>query len=203
LRPRAAALSGLAWMVLTPPALAAQHTLDVIPTIGAYIPTGRMFDEYQTGCACHSTITQQSGLLYGIHLAFGAEMPVTLETTADFGISRVQVVQPTEPIVNSFGTVIILGARLRVSARRGAVTTPYLSGGVAYLTHVSNAYLNLSGADAMALALGAGLRVVIGRQLIGRIDFENYHYGVTLGGGTTPPQHDNDLLLSVGIGVEL
>ncbi|HEY6784926.1 MAG TPA: hypothetical protein VI159_08235 [Gemmatimonadales bacterium] len=196
---RLTALTALAWAILTPLAVA-QHPLEVAPTVGVYIPTGKMFDEFDSSCGCHSTIAQQSGLVYGVHLGFGAASRVTLEMTADMGISRVRVAEPSQPVASIPGTVFIFGARLRVNARRGAVTTPYLSAGVAYLAHSSDFYAGSDFNDVGALSLGVGLRVVAGRHLAGRIDVEDYHYGVQVG-STAPRQLDNDLVLSVGLGL--
>lgn len=189
----------IAWTCLAPAALAAQ--LEVTPAVGAYLPTGKMFDQYQSGCSCHSTIAQQPGALFGVHVGFGAVSRVALETTLDFGWSPVQVAQPGQPTVSLSGTVVIIGARLHLSARRGAVTTPYLSGGVAYLSHGSIVYQSLSGNNGGAFSVGAGLRVVVTPHLVGHIDFEDYHYSTALGGMSAPAQRDNDLVLLAGLGL--
>ena len=196
---RLAALTTFVWAILTPLA-AAQHPLEVTPTVGAFIPTGKMFDEFDSSCGCHSTIAQQSGLIYGVQIGFGAVSRVTLEMMVDLGTSRVRAAEPRQPVASIPGTVFIFGARLRVNARRGAVTTPYIAAGVAYLAHNSDFYAASDFNDVGTISLGVGLRVVAGRYLAGRIDFEDYHYSVQVG-PTTPRQLNNDLVLSLGLGL--
>lgn len=196
---RLPALTALAWAILAPVA-AAQHPLEVAPTVGAFIPTGKMFDELDSSCGCHSTIAQRPGLVYGLHLGFGAVSRVTLEMTVDFGTSRVRVAEPRQPVAIIPGTVFIFGARLRVNARRGAVTTPYIAAGVAYVAHNSDFYAGSNFNDVGTFSLGLGLRVVTGRYLTGRVDCEDYLYNVQIG-PTTRRQLNNDLVLSLGLGL--
>jgi len=195
MRPALLALSLLAAVPLV-----AQTHLEVTPAVSAYLPTGMVFDEYDAGCMCHSTIAQQAGVFFGIHLGYGVAGRVNFETTVDFGHSRVLIRQPAEPEVTWAGTIVIVGARLRLNARRGPVTTPFLSAGVAYLNRNSDAYQGISGVNQAAFSLGFGIRVVASAHVIGRLEVEDYHYRTALG-PTATPQSNNDLLLSAGIGL--
>lgn len=189
-------LATIALAVATLPrgALAAQaRDFEITPSIGAYLPTGVMV---RSG---NLTIAQQSGLVYGVRLSVGAHSRAAVEMTLDLGTSNVLDRDPGQVDTTWAGRVLIMGVRVRYNLRPGPATTPYVSGGVAYLSPTGPMFENLA-SSGPALSFGVGLRVVGTGRLVGRLELSNYLYRRQL--YTAEPSHvHDDFLLSAGVGV--
>lgn len=188
--------------------LGAQAHVDLAPTVGLYLPAGNVIDQPGAGCGgCQVTFTQQAAFLLGVRLTiWGSGGRLGLETSLGLAFSGVHGNASGYASGDTSGSVGIFSERVVWSITRpSASTMVYAAGGLAYLTHSSDAYQGVSGTSDLGVALGAGLRFPVGSGIWMKTELEDFIYSAQfeVNGQATTSKQQNDFLVSVGLGIRL
>lgn len=200
----------LAWCVCSVAApLSAQTHVELAPTVGLYVPTAPVADQPGAGCGgCQVTFKQEAGFFLGGRLTiWTGNGHLGLETSLGFANSSVHGTAQGYFSGDTTGTVGIFTERLLWAfTKPGASPSVYAAGGLAYLTHSSDAYQGVSGTSNLGAVLGLGARFPVGGGIAMKTEFEDLIYSTQfdLGGGqSTVSKRQNDLLVTVGMSIKL
>lgn len=188
-------------------ALAAQAKVEIIPTLGLYLPSGNVADQYGAGCSCQVTANQEQAFLLGVRVTIWATRNLGLETSAATIGSGVHLIAQGVESGDTTGTVNILSERvvwtfLRPSSSAGF----YAAGGISYISHSSPAYEGLTGLSNIAGSAGLGVRLFLGSSMTFKAEGEDYVYTTQFelpNAQKLDAKHQNDIVISLGLAIGL
>lgn len=195
---------GLPFVAIAAAILPAHGTAQIVftPVIGAYVPTGNLYQEPGT----FGTARQGTSFAFGGRLTFSTSGKLGLEASATYAPSDVEFVTPLESVSRS--SYVWLGSLrlIYVLNSQWAAVNVYLAGGPAVVTRGGEAYQGVSGLTEVGgnLALGALFRAGAGFRI--RLEVEDYLYEsqMTLPGGeTTGALFQNDFVFSFGLSIPI
>jgi hypothetical protein len=185
----------------------AQARVELVPTVGLYLPSGNTVDQFGAGCSCQVTVNQEQAFLLGLRLTVWPSARVGLETSLGVASSGVHLIAQGQASGDTTGTVKIVSERVIVSLTAPTATTAlYVGGGLAYVTHDSPAYEGLTGTNDLGAGLAVGLRFRAGSSLTLQTEAEDYIYSIRLtapNSQQTDAKRQNDLVISIGLAIRL
>jgi hypothetical protein len=219
MRPRIRSL--VAVLALAPcAALAGQAKgrIELTPFVGMYAPVADIIQlSDPSGSGLTLTFSQKSAFTFGVRLGYGISDRAALEGAFGYTASDVKVE------IGGFGSVALGGTVMQGSARvRYRLNAPtsatgwHLIGGLAMISRGGEVWdslqtggLSVDGRTDVGAVIGGGVTLPVGKKLALRIDVEDYIHQAkfTLNAqGTqqdTESQLQNDLVLSVGLAIQL
>lgn len=200
-------LASLIIATLVGTSLAAQAKVEIIPTLGLYLPSGNVADQYGAGCSCQVTANQEQSFLLGLRVTIWANRNLGLETSAATIGSGVHLVAQGVESGDTTGTVNILSERIVWNFFRPSPSAGfYAAGGISYITHSSPAYEGLTGLSNVAGSAGLGVRLFLGSSLTFKAEGEDYIYTTQFelpSSQKLDAKHQNDIVISLGLAIGL
>jgi hypothetical protein len=196
----------------------AKGRVELTPFIGMYLPVADIINiSDPTGSGLDLAFSQKSAFSLGGRLGYGLSDRAALEGAFGYTSSDVKI------DVGGFGSVALGGTVLQGSARvlyrlnaPASPTAWHLVGGVAMISRGGEVWDTLStdstsvdGRTDFGVVIGGGVSLPVGKGLALRIDVEDYVYQAKftfdLAGSRldTESQLQNDLVLSVGLAIQL
>jgi len=199
-------LTTIAFTTAAVGSLAAQAKVEITPTVGLYLPSANIVDQYGGGCGCQVSVNQEQAFLLGVRLTVWATRNLGLETSLATIGSGVHVVEAGVGSGDTTGTVDIISERVVWGFwHPNPTSTVYLAGGLAFITHSSPAYEGLSGTNNTGAGAGVGVRLGLGSSLTFKAEGEEYFYTAqfTAQGQQTEARHQTDKLITIGLAIGL
>ena len=180
---------------------AAAAQLMLTPIVGAYVPTGNVYEQPGT----IGTARQGTSFAFGGRLMFSASGRLGIEVGATYAPSKVEIV--TIPTVSRSAHLWLGQLRLvYVLNSEWAPINIYVAGGAGVVSRGGDAYEGVTGLTDLTgnLALGALFRVGSAYRI--RLEVEDYLYQTEMtfpSGETSGSRFQNDFVFTFGLSIPL
>ena len=175
------------------PARAVAQGVDLVPWVGAYIPTLNSISDLP------SALSRDVSVMGGARLTFWGSGHLGLEAVGGYAPAKI-----SGETINETNTSLLVAAgrlMLALSPTTNRVGF-YIAGGPALLTRGRNPFDNNKSSTDFGANVGLGFRFGLGESNNSaiRLDFEDYLYNGDFGGGN---DFQNDLVASLGLAIPI
>lgn len=174
----------------------------VTPVVGAYVPTGNVYEQPGT----LGTARQGTSFAFGGRLTYSSSGKLGLEATGTYAPSRVEIVTATETIKRSSHVWLGSLRLVYVLNSEWAAVNVYLAGGPAVISRGGESYEGVSGLTEFGGNIGLGALFRVGAGFRIRLEVEDYLYESRMtfpSGETTGSRFQNDFVFSFGLSIPL
>jgi hypothetical protein len=188
-----AILVAAALTTVVPGTAAAQGGVNLVPWVGAYIPTRNSVSDLD------NALSRDVSVVGGARLTFWGTGVLGFEATGGYAPAKVSGATINETHTNMLlASGRLLLALSPVTNRVGF----YIGAGPALITRGRNPFDNNKSSTDFGATAGAGFRFALGQSgnTALRLDFEDYLYNGDFGGGD---KFQNDLVTSLGLSISL
>ncbi|MGI9041573.1 MAG: outer membrane beta-barrel protein [Gemmatimonadales bacterium] len=191
-----ALLAAAVAVVALPSPASAQGGVQLVPWVGAYIPTRNEFSDLD-----NAVFDRDISVIGGARLTFWGTGRLGFEATGGYAPARIG-----DETINETGNTDLLLANARLLFALSPITNSvgfYLAGGPALLVRGTNPFDDDRSGTDFGANVGIGLRFALGesgRTAI-RFDLEDYLYDGDFGTGLSSFQ--NDIVASLGLSIAL
>ena len=180
---------------------AAAAQLMLTPIVGAYVPTGNVYEQSGT----IGTARQGTSFAFGGRLMFSASGRLGIEVGATYAPSKVEIVT-TETVSRSAHLWLGQLRLVYVLNSEWAPINIYVAGGAGVVSRGGDAYEGVTGLTDLTgnLALGALFRVGSAYRI--RLEVEDYLYRTEMtfpSGETSGSRFQNDFVFTFGLSIPL
>jgi len=188
-----AILVAAALTTLVPGTAVAQGGVNLVPWVGAYIPTRNSVSDLD------NAMSRDVSVVGGARLTFWGTGILGFEATGGYAPAKI-----SGETINETNTNMLLASG-RLLLALSPVTNRvgfYLGAGPALITRGRNPFDNNKSSTDFGATAGAGFRCALGQSgnTALRLDFEDYLYNGDFGGGD---KFQNDLVTSLGLSISL
>ncbi len=181
---------------------AAAAQLMLTPIVGAYVPTGNVYEQSGT----IGTARQGTSFAFGGRLMFSASGRLGIEVGATYAPSKVEIVTATETVSRSAYLWLGQVRLVYVLNSEWAPINIYVAGGAGVVSRGGVAYEGVTGLTDLAgnLAFGALFRVGSAYRI--RLEVEDYLYQTEMtfpSGETSGSRFQNDFVFTFGLSIPL
>lgn len=188
-----AILAAAALSAIVPGKAVAQGGVNLVPWVGAYIPTRNSVSDLD------NALSRDVSVVGGARLTFWGTGVLGFEATGGYAPAKI-----SGTTINETNTNMLLASG-RLLLALSPVTNRvgfYLGAGPALITRGRNPFDNNKSSTDFGATAGAGFRFALGQSgnTALRLDFEDYLYNGDFGGGN---KFQNDLVTSLGLSISL
>jgi hypothetical protein len=181
---------------------AASAQLMLTPIVGAYVPTGNVYEE-PGGIG---TARQGTSFAFGGRLMYSASGRLGIEVGATYAPSKVEIVTSTETVSRSASLWLGQLRLVYVLNSEWAPINIYAAGGAGVVSRGGEAYEGVTGLTDLAGNLAFGALFRIGSSYRIRLEIEDYLYTTQMtfpSGETSGSRFQNDFVFSFGLSIPL
>jgi len=176
------------------PAKAVAQGVDLVPWVGAYIPTRNSVSD-----VLNNALNRDVSVVGGARLTFWGSGHLGLEAVGGYAPAKISGETITETNTN----MLIAAGRLMLALSPADSRVGfYLAGGPALITRGKNPFDNNKSSTDFGANVGAGFRFGLGQSNATalRLDLEDYMYNGDFGGGN---KFQHDLVASLGLAIPI
>jgi len=176
------------------PAKAVAQGVDLVPWVGAYIPTRNSVSD-----VLNNALNRDVSVVGGARLTFWGSGHLGLEAVGGYAPAKIS----GETINETNTNMLIAAGRLMLALSPADSRVGfYLAGGPALITRGKNPFDNNKSSTDFGANVGAGFRFGLGQSNATalRLDLEDYMYNGDFGGGN---KFQHDLVASLGLAIPI
>ena len=176
------------------PAKAVAQGVDLVPWVGAYIPTRNSVSD-----VLNNALSRDVSVVGGARLTFWGSGHLGLEAVGGYAPAKIS----GETINETNTNMLIAAGRLMLALSPADSRVGfYLAGGPALITRGKNPFDNNKSSTDFGANVGAGFRFGLGQSNATalRLDLEDYMYNGDFGGGN---KFQHDLVASLGLAIPI
>lgn len=181
---------------------AAAAQLMLTPIVGAYVPTGNVFE--QPGAI--GTARQGTSFAFGGRVMFSASGRLGIEVGATYAPSKVEIVTATETVSRSASLWLGQVRLIYVLNSEWAPVNIYVAGGAGVVSRGGEAYEGVTGLTDITGNVAFGALFRVGSSYRIRLEVEDYLYQTQMtfpSGETSGSRFQNDFVFSFGLSIPL
>lgn len=176
------------------PAKAVAQGVDLVPWVGAYIPTRNSVSD-----VLNNALSRDVSVVGGARLTFWGSGHLGLEAVGGYAPAKIS----GETINETNTNMLIAAGRLMLALSPADSRVGfYVAGGPALITRGKNPFDNNKSSTDFGANVGAGFRFGLGQSNATalRLDLEDYMYNGDFGGGN---KFQHDLVASLGLAIPI
>jgi len=180
----------------------ASAQLMLTPIIGAYVPTGNVYEE-PGGIG---TARQGTSFAFGGRLMYSASGRLGIEAGATYAPSKVEIVTSTETVSRSASLWLGHLRLVYVLNSEWAAINVYVAGGAGVVSRGGEAYEGVTGLTDLGGNMAFGALFRIGSSYRIRLEVEDYIYQTQMtfpSGETSGSRLQNDFVFTFGLSIPL
>ncbi len=181
---------------------AAAAQLMLTPIVGAYVPTGNVYEQPGT----IGTARQGTSFVFGGRLMFSASGRLGIEVGATYAPSKVEIVTATETVSRSASLWLGQLRLVYVLNSEWAPINIYMAAGAGVVSRGGEAYEGVTGLTDLTGNLAFGALFRVGSSYRIRLEVEDYLYQTEMtfpSGETSGPRFQNDFVFTFGLSIPL